>query len=50
MILLTTVFGCALTYEIARRVNWLRPLVGLKAAPLATKSAERLTEVQRSVE
>lgn len=29
-ILLTTVSGCALTYEIARRVHWLRPLVGLK--------------------
>lgn len=28
--LLTTVLGCALTYEIARRVNWLRPFLGLK--------------------
>lgn len=48
VILLTAVFGCALTYEIARRVNWLRPLLGLKSAPLATKSAKRITEVQRT--
>jgi glucans biosynthesis protein C len=25
-----TVLGCALTYEIARRINWLRPILGLK--------------------
>jgi glucans biosynthesis protein C len=38
-ILLTTMFGCALTYEIARRVNWLRPLLGLKASPIAARPA-----------
>lgn len=32
VILLTTLFGCALTYEIARRIGWLRPLLGLKRA------------------
>ena len=32
VIVLTTIFGCALTYEVARRVGWLRPLLGLKAA------------------
>ncbi len=30
VILLTTVLGCAATYEVARRVNWLRPFLGLK--------------------
>ena len=29
-ILLATVAGCAVTYEIARRINWLRPILGLK--------------------
>ena len=33
VILLTTLVGCALTYEIARRVRWLRPLLGLKPLP-----------------
>lgn len=30
VILLTTLLGCAATYEIARRIRWLRPLLGLK--------------------
>lgn len=30
IILPTTIIGCALTYEAARRVNWLRPILGLK--------------------
>jgi peptidoglycan/LPS O-acetylase OafA/YrhL len=29
-ILVATVVGCAATYEIARRINWLRPFLGLK--------------------
>jgi hypothetical protein len=29
-ILTATVIGCALTYEVARRINWLRPILGLK--------------------
>ncbi len=33
VILLTTVLGCALTYEIARRIDWLRPVMGLKPRP-----------------
>lgn len=46
VILLTTVFGCALTYEVARRVNWLRPLLGLKSLPVVTKSAGWITKVR----
>lgn len=30
VILLTTLIGCALSYEVARRIGWLRPLLGLK--------------------
>jgi hypothetical protein len=30
-IFIATIIGCALTYEIARRTRWLRPLLGLKA-------------------
>jgi len=30
VILLTTILGCVLTYEIARRIDWLRPMMGLK--------------------
>lgn len=29
-IFLATIIGCALTYEVARRINWLRPILGLK--------------------
>lgn len=39
VILLTTLLGCALTYEIARRVTWLRPFLGLKRATLRPVSA-----------
>ena len=30
VIFLATLAGCALTYEVARRVSWLRPVFGLK--------------------
>jgi len=33
VILAATVLGCALAYELGRRVPWLRPLIGLKPAP-----------------
>jgi peptidoglycan/LPS O-acetylase OafA/YrhL len=33
-ILVSTLAGCWLTYEIARRISWLRPVFGLKMAPL----------------
>ncbi|HYG27488.1 MAG TPA: acyltransferase, partial [Caulobacteraceae bacterium] len=34
LILLAVTFGgCFLTYEIVRRVNWLRPWFGLKPQP-----------------
>lgn len=40
VILLTTLAGCALTYEVARRIDWLRPFLGLKrAAPPAQDPA-----------
>lgn len=34
VILVSTLAGCALTYEIGRRANWLRPLLGLKTGTL----------------
>ena len=37
IILATTITGCAATYELGRRVQWLRPLIGLK--PLARRRA-----------
>lgn len=46
VILLTTVFGCALTYEVARRVAWLRPLLGLKALPVVTQPAGWIAKVR----
>ncbi|MCL9983499.1 MAG: acyltransferase family protein [Erythrobacter sp.] len=39
VILLTTIFGCALTYELARRIDWLRPLLGLKRAGLQVRQS-----------
>lgn len=48
VILLTTMFGCALTYEIARRVNWLRPLLGLKALPVVTQPAGWITKARHN--
>jgi glucans biosynthesis protein C len=48
VILLTTIFGCALTYEVARRVNWLRPLLGLKRLPVAKPNAGWIGKVRRS--
>lgn len=46
VILLTTMLGCALTYEIARRVSWLRPLLGLKPQPASTQAASWITKVK----
>ncbi len=46
VILLTTMIGCALTYEIARRVNWLRPMLGLKRLPVAAPSAGWIARAQ----
>lgn len=48
VILLTTILGCALTYEIARRVRWLRPLLGLKPWAVATQPSDWITKVQRN--
>jgi glucans biosynthesis protein C len=38
-ILVATLAGCALTFEIARRIGWLRPLLGLK---IERRSAQSL--------
>lgn len=48
VILLTTILGCALTYEVARRVNWMRPLLGLKPSPVAAQPSDWITKVQRN--
>lgn len=42
IILAATILGCALTYEIARRVRWLRPAMGLKMAARAGDGAPSL--------
>lgn len=46
VILLMTVSGCALTYEVARRINWLRPLLGLKASHSTVQPGRWFTNVQ----
>ncbi|WP_435203211.1 acyltransferase family protein [Qipengyuania sp. 902] len=46
-ILLTTLIGCALTYEIARRVDWLRPLLGLKPAIAPASSSAWIARMHR---
>lgn len=40
-ILAATLMGCAMTYEIARRVNWLRPFLGLKRTPVIASGAKQ---------
>ena len=40
-ILVATIVGCALTYEVARRVSWLRPILGLKGQRSATQALGR---------
>jgi glucans biosynthesis protein C len=35
-----TLAGCAATYEIARRVGWLRPLLGLSPRPRPSRRGE----------
>lgn len=40
VMLLTTVIGCLITYEIARRVRWLRPVFGLKPLPKPARDPE----------
>ena len=45
IILPATVIGCAATYEIGRRIGWLRPLIGLKPAsrPRPTRASAAAT-------
>jgi glucans biosynthesis protein C len=45
-ILAATIFGCAATYELARRINWLKPVLGLKLAraPKLQRSTPQLAE------
>jgi peptidoglycan/LPS O-acetylase OafA/YrhL len=40
IILAATMLGCGLAYEIARRVRWLRPVMGLKIASTAKPGSE----------
>lgn len=47
VILLTTLLGCALTYEVARRIGWLRPLVGLKPRTAPPAPAGWIARAQR---
>lgn len=47
VILVTTLFGCALTYEMARRVDWLRPFLGLKPRPATPPEAGWIARAQR---
>ena len=41
-ILVATVASCALTYEIARRIPWLRPILGLKSKTARKNDPEPL--------
>lgn len=41
IILPGTLVGCAITYEVGRRIRWLRPLVGLKPLPARRPSTVR---------
>jgi glucans biosynthesis protein C len=42
IILAATIVGCALTYEVAKRIGWLRPLLGLRpAAPRPHQASEQ---------
>ncbi|MGQ5702577.1 acyltransferase family protein [Sandaracinobacteroides sp. A072] len=36
-ILLSTLLGCGLAYELARRTSWLRPFLGLKSVAIRTR-------------
>lgn len=47
VILLATVIGCALTYEAARRIAWLRPVLGLKR--LAQPPAKPATPPRQTI-
>jgi len=49
IILAATVIGCALTYELGRRVDWLRPLIGLKARPGSVVGASSADRFSRSI-
>jgi hypothetical protein len=40
VMLLTTLLGCLATYEIARRVRWLRPVFGLKPLPKPARTPD----------
>lgn len=47
-ILVATLIGCALTYEVGRRIRFLRPVIGLKALP--TTKYKPSAQLQASVE
>jgi glucan biosynthesis protein C len=46
ILIAATAAGCLAAYEIVRRVWWLRPLFGLKAAPVRARTARAPMSVQ----
>lgn len=50
IILAATIFSCALTYEIARRVRWLRPVMGLKMAAKAKPGDRAPSSARRAAD
>lgn len=48
LILLTTVLGCGITYEVVRRIRWLRPLFGLKSLSPETRTARNPVSYTRT--
>jgi peptidoglycan/LPS O-acetylase OafA/YrhL len=43
IILAATLAGCAATYEVGRRIGWMRPLLGLRPAPRTPVAAPGTT-------
>ena len=46
VILAATIAGCAITYEIGRRVGWLRPLIGLRLSGKAVTGVNPVTSIR----
>lgn len=46
ILLTVTLAGCALTYELGRRVSWLRPFIGLKSRPAEGRAAPALVAAE----
>lgn len=50
IILAATMLGSALTYEIARRVRWLRPVMGLKITSMVKPGSEVPTPARNAID